>query len=312
MKKICFYLKGTLFIGIFSAIFLTVQATLTPKNHSLFTMNDFYNKPEHSLDVIMCGSSHMVFGLNANILTEKTGLSCFSVAINGQKLSYTTEYVKEVLKTQSPQFVIVDAYHFARDSQEMPIVDLHYSVDSLLWSLSKIRGILNIVPVQDQAELFFPLIRYHSRWMALTKDDFAYTYNKTVFDGSGNLGFRELDKTETLEYCTWSDKDKTELSEEAALILEELIDLSNKHGFKLIFLNLPYANISSEYMARYNWLYDFCKDKGISYLDYNFNQFESIINYETDFADSGHLNKYGAEKISQNFSEYFINLLNEQ
>ena len=121
MKKQVFIqtVKAVCFSVIFAALFWNAQVLLHPKHHSQYTMDDFYRLPENSVDVLFCGSSHVVFGMDANIISEMAGLNAYSIALIGQHLDYTCEYLEEALKTQSPRIVVVDAYHFIRDTQEM-------------------------------------------------------------------------------------------------------------------------------------------------------------------------------------------------
>ncbi len=296
-------IKAVCFSAIFAALFWNAQVLLHPKHHSQYTMDDFYRLPENSVDVLFCGSSHMVFGMDANIFAEMTGLNAYSIAINGQHLDYTCEYLEEALKTQTPRIVVVDTYHFIRDTQEMQIVDLHYSVDSLRWSLDKLRGIAEHVPREYWSELLLSLIRYHSRWAELTREDMGYLLNDGN-QGRGNRGFAGLESVLPVDVGGWSTAECRPLSDEAEELLEKFLGLSEENGFEIVFLNFPVTGLREGDYARYNTLYQFCDEHGIRYVDYNMTHYRGF-DEKTDFADYGHLNVVGAKKISIDFSERY-------
>ena len=204
----------------------------------------------------------MVFGMDANIFTEMTGLNSYSIAINGQHLDYTCEYLKEALKTQSPRIVVVDAYHFIRDTQEMQIVDLHYNVDSLRWSLDKLYGIAVHVPREYWSEIQFPLIRYHCRWADLTREDVAYLLNSGS-QGRRNRGFSGLKNVTPVDAGGWSTAECRPLLDEGEELLDKFLELSVENGFEIVFLNFPVTGLKQEDHARYNSLYWFCDEHGI-------------------------------------------------
>ena len=124
------------FFLFFAMLFLKVQTLMLPKNHSLLTMDDFYSLEQNSLDVLLIGSSHIVNGIESQIIEDITGLRTMSCAIIGQQAPLHIDYIEEAMKYQKPELLVVDIYRFrAKDYGYMPLSDLHESINGM-----KIRG----------------------------------------------------------------------------------------------------------------------------------------------------------------------------
>ena len=73
-------------------------------------------EPADSLDYLYLGSSYAYCDVNPALVYDASGLTGYVLAGPEQTLSQTYYYLKEALRTQSPQAVILEAsaLHFAR------------------------------------------------------------------------------------------------------------------------------------------------------------------------------------------------------
>ena len=122
--------------------------------------------------------------------------------------------------------------------------------------------------------------------------------------GTGQLRVLWFAKITPVDVGGWSTAECRPLSDEAEKLLDRFLELSEKNGFEIVFLNFPVMGLKEGDFARYNTLYQFCDEHGIRYVDYNMTHYRGF-DEKTDFADYGHLNIGGAEKISREFAERF-------
>ena len=70
----------------------------------------FYQQEENTVDVLCLGSSHTYTNINPAILWDEYGMAAYDLAGSNQTLWNTYYYMKEALKYQTPQLVVVDVY----------------------------------------------------------------------------------------------------------------------------------------------------------------------------------------------------------
>ena len=296
------------FIG-FCFIFSNVQTLLMVKKHSVLTMDDFYSLEEDSLDIVLLGSSHVVNGIDSQIIENIVGKKTFSCAIIGQTAPIHVNYLKEVLKFQHPKMLIIDIYRFRmQEYKNPPLSDLHESVDGMRFSPVKFDCIYKNTAYKNIPEYIFPLIRYHSRWKELDKTDFKYLMG---IRDSSNKGFFTRAKKEPQKVVSYNNSTELPtLPKKTEELLNEIVSIAAFNKIDLLFVNLPYAHINSDDNAMFSaitiYLNKLCKAYNVrfDYVDYNYKLDNLVVDYDTDFMDISHLNENGARKISRHLAEY--------
>lgn len=104
-------LKITTFLLVFSLLFSCFHKIFKFKDaDGIFSLTAFYREPEDSIDVIFFGSSHIFENINTGILWSDYGIASFELCGSVQPLWNTYYYMKEALKTQTPQLMVLDIY----------------------------------------------------------------------------------------------------------------------------------------------------------------------------------------------------------
>lgn len=252
------------------------------------------------IDVVFMGSSHVYNGLNPAYFWEDEGWSCFDMAISGQDTTSTYYYLKYLLRKQSPKVVCVDLYGFTFDKHgvqgneyrnflSMPAADL------------QIKMVREYVDEEDRQDYIvrFPIV--HTRYKELGKYDF-YNYKLNDFIRGEKMSWSIEQSYEPAN----SDGDVTsiELSEDKSRWLDDMYELSQREGFSLVFVALPY-DIPAESQDKVDAVSKYCEEKGIAFYDFNRLRHEIGFDYTHDFVDSGHLNIYGAKKVEMFLREEF-------
>lgn len=302
-------LRVIIFLLLFFVLFRIVQNIFIPKTHSLITIEDFYSLENDSVDIAFFGSSHIVNGVNPNIVSDITGYSVMNYAIKGQVMQVHRDYIEEMYKKQSPGLVIIDIFRFRTNEYVIPPVsDSHKSFDGLKTSLLKLKSVVYSSERGDIKELILPLYRYHTRWEELDIKDFLFAFGRRE---SSNRGFEPLDIVEPQTMPEVIQPNLIELSEETKDCLDSIVSMLSKHDSMLLMINLPYAHFDSHdwgvYTAVDKYLTELCiqANVGYKYIDYNVDKDRrSVINYEEDFLDISHLNNNGASKLSRDLGKY--------
>ena len=172
---------------LFAAAFLLVTAlllhfaaaVLRPAQTSYgSTWSAFLAEPEDSLDVIYLGSSFAYCDINPSIVYEHSGLTGYVMGGSEQPLSITYWYLREILRTQSPEAVVLEAtsLYFKRyqNYTQTNIVPMPFS-------LNKLGAVFTAAEPELRLGLLFDLYFYHGRWQELGRAD----VKKAIFPHHG-------------------------------------------------------------------------------------------------------------------------------
>lgn len=297
---ICFLLC---FAVILSALTnLLVRKSLTePWNMSL-KVGGFYNEPENSMDVMYFGSSHMYCSVNPVLMEELTGLSSYVLATQSQPVWVSYYYMKEALKTQNPKTVVMEVHMAIEEEEYAEEGTLHSAIDPVPLSKNKIEMVYAAVPDGERRNYIFNIIKYHTRWEELTKEDYTQEYlkDKDAFRGYVPLpNVTPIEERADLTAVTEIDLplDKT------MTYFNKIIDLAEAEGFQLIFLKSP-SNATVEEKMKYNAVEALAKERGVPFVDYNLRYEEVGLDPAADFYDQRHLNEAGMKKFVPHFAQY--------
>lgn len=174
-------------------------------------------------------------------------------------------------------------------------------------SISKIEAIDLVIPEEDRASYYLPLIKHHSRWQDLEESYFTKLYDK---ERRGSPG--RTDTNNSTETCsdpgddyfsqdTGMVRETTELTSTEKVALEKLLSLIHDEGISLAFISIPYKqqmNLDSMQQIKINnaLVAEFLGDQ-IPLLDMNRMWGELDFDY-ADLKNEGHVNKRGAEKVT--------------
>lgn len=310
IKRICLSL-------IFISIFLTglVELNNIFIRKSLAKPWDMGNKiggyfnEKDDFDIFFLGTSHSYCSFNPLLIYENTGFKSYVLASQLQPFKATYYYLKEVIKKDKPKIIFVDIQALIFFIKEDDAI-IHSYLDYLPMSMNKLMMILKIVPNKYKAQNLLPLIKYHSRWDELKKEDFNIKRKdyKDYLKGyvllkNSSQAFKDNKKinAEILKHIELAMDD--EYVETNLKYLNKMIHECQKNNVNLIFVKTP---ISDDKCFKNNinfWEKKF-EELSVDFVD--FNEYKSQMNLtDDDFYDFYHLNSKGAEK----FNKFFINYM---
>ena len=235
------------------------------------------------------------------------GIRSYNLGCEQQSLVVMYYWLKEALKYQSPEAVVIDTYTFHKYTDAYVYNNMNCSegsvrkaMDSMRLSPLKVEAGMAIEKIDPtQSGLSFPLtnIRYHTRWISLGENDYTET---EMIDHGGVKGFSALGgispgaADSTFSSADLDSVEAEPMVEIADEYLGKIVDLCETDGIKLIFVNIPYG----ESISRYKSTVEYANAHNIPLYDFNEERLYNEIGYSAENDKYGHPNYKGAEKIS--------------
>lgn len=264
------------------------------------SFQQLYATEDDLMDVVFMGSSHCYAGINPTILWDEYGISAFDMAVSGQDKDSTYYMLKELLKTQSPEVVFVDAYGLLFDEHDV-LGNLYRNMLTMDVSNNSNELIRTVVDEEDQGDflLRWPII--HTRYRELEKYDFIQ--NPYSVYGRGQFLTWH---TEQAYIPKWVGYDIVgELSAKNQMWIDNLVALSYENDFRLVMYMAPCA-YSEERRQILNVAKLYLEECGVDLIDFNVLFDEVGLVDSTDFSDSFHLNVLGATKVTEYIANYLV------
>lgn len=304
-------IKTIVFVVIFILLFIFITYILQAKwitGTSVTVVHDqMYEQEKNTVDVLVLGSSQLVYGVSSMRMLDEYGISAFSCATGEQPVLCGFFYLKEMMKTQDIKTVIYDMSMLFEEEEE---ARFRKTLDTSPFSLNKLQVILEHCKSEEAESIssyIFPIAKYHSRWNELKRQDYWYKdLNTEVF--KGNIMSAEVSQKVSYDkLCVDNDEFEEGVAIDAAQekYFRQMADYCNEEGIELILIKTPKQSWSRTCMEGIQELAD---ELGLEYIDFNTAEMlaEVDINVKTDFWNGDHLNVRGAEKVTDYLAEYLL------
>ena len=147
----------------------------------------------------------------------------------------------------------------------------------------------------------FPILRYHSRFDELTKEDFEYLFKVKDNTWNGYLVNKNVNPVGTLPAKRpLADYQFADICYD---YLDKITALCREKGVELILVKAPslYPYWYEEYDAQ---MAEYAENNGLAYYNFAECTEEIGLDFQVDTYDAGlHLNHTGAEKLSRYFAQ---------
>lgn len=303
MKEI---IKLSIIFIIFIGIFVFLNYLLAPKYaESLVegSMTSAYYDEVKDHEVIFLGDCEVYANFSPMVMYEETGIKAY-VRGNSQQLIWQSYYLlEETLKYEVPKVVVlnVNAMRYGKDSEEVSEPYNRLMIDKMKWSLEKINLIKESVTEEETfISYVFPLLRYHSRYSSLTREDFEYLFKdkKNTYNGFLiNKNIKAVDNLPTKRVLP-----DYSFPSECYEFLNKILELCKENDIELVLIKAPslYPYWYDEYD---NAISNYAEENDIDYYNLLNNVEEIGLDYAVDTYDGGlHLNLTGATKLSKYFA----------
>lgn len=288
------------FCAILGMLLFVFTKTWRPKENLYY----FYQLDKNSLDVINIGSSHVHSSINTVWMYQQQGISSYNLSAGSQAIWYSYYYLKEALKTQDPQVIMLDVYTLANtndaeyiDKAQLNLLTMKPSWDK--WQALQASGADDIIGLL----LGFP--KNHARYRELTSKEYddKVCLNMMGYAYSGNTEPLQNDSVLNTIHISGA----APISEKAEFYLRKMIELCQEKNIGIVLVNAPWPYIQEEDAERYNYIRQIAEEYGIDFID-GCDLSEQIgMDYRTDNAgDNGHLNYSGSQKWTKYLMQYLL------
>jgi hypothetical protein len=298
----CILLATVLCLG-FVQILVTPKYMTASRDGALIA--EYYRETTDH-DVVFIGDCEVYECFTPPTLWQEYGITSY-VRGSAQQLIWQSYYLlEETLKRETPKAVVFNVLSIKYGKPQNEAYN-RMTLDGMQWSSSKVDAI-HASMTEDETFLsyVFPLLRYHSRWSEIGREDWEYLFHRDTVSHNGYLMQTAVSpKTSDREGRPLADYTLPEVGFE---YLEKMRALCEEKGVQFILVKAPTNN------WKYYW-YDeweaqivaWANEKSVDYYNFIPLDEEIGIDWNTDTYDAGvHLNVYGAEKLTSYFGKILV------
>ncbi len=298
------------FMVVLLTVLNSVNRVLKVKySDGIYGLTKFYELEDNSVDVLILGSSHAFEDFNTGILWDDYGMASYILAGSMQPMWNTYYYLKEALKTQKPELIVLEGYmttYTQEYTDDSRIIKNNYG---LKWSKDKIDSIKVSVPRERWIEFLPEYVQYHTRYTEISGEDFLPGQGRALYNDWKGFGCNM--NTEAMENPDVSNiKAETALFKKTEMYYRKIIELAQGNDIPITIIISPYGQISEEEQKLYNTAEDIAAEYGVDFKNYNLCYQEAGIDFATDAGDGAHLNYKGNQKFSKAVGRYLTEKYN--
>lgn len=320
MKKVL--LKFTIFFTLF-IIFISNVSDPIFKSKSNFhrSMKHFNEVTKDSIDILFMGSSHAVMSYIPFYFDQSLNVNSHNLGCAGQRLILTNQILENVLKKSNPELLIIDFFWGSvdyPDTEQEKGLQLS-SFDEMKLGIDKLKLAHKIYGLRDILPVLSPTLRNHDNWHQVLFQKNKNTTSAELwskgFRGTHNQ-MRALKKMERenhnsnlLNFINEPDQyNKNHRVDFDFSELKKTIQICKENNVKLVVVATPDYKVFDYPVSKnfYISFKKFCASNNIDFVNFH-NLFNELQFTPSDFRDFGHLNVYGADKISSYLIEFLIN-----
>lgn len=311
------FLIGSLMtaIAVTVLVFQTFFCAMTFEDEN--RIRRFHNEPANSMDMVLIGSSDVYAGYSAGLAYKQYGIKSYPYAIAEQTCLLWEAMVEDVLKTQSPDVILIETYgatytetHFNKHHKRhnSAIEAAAYKLlDTFPMSPLKLQYSMKMahyIKQSDTLSFFMPFIKYHGRYGAYLKNakNLLYLYKTKTSPFKGNhTQTKTVKNRKTFDLA--SVKETSKLSKTAEQNLRAFLEYCKTvDNTKFVFINFPVlAREKGSYKYRGHktalMVGKIAQEYGFDFINLQERTGELGITHK-DFYDYGHVNIYGQKKIT--------------
>ncbi len=269
--------------------------------------SNFRSLPKDSIDIIVLGSSHAQYSFVPSFMYQDTGLYSYVLGSACQQMSVSYQMLKEALKTQSPEMVIIEIYTVTPAKEECD-ADGCIVLASYQMTGQERKETLDLLPEEKATSYYNTFINEHNNWKNIedlriflqnshadSKNNFGYVYNS--YHQSKNNWYPNIYEDE--EYAD------SHISESDLNAINNIYSLCQEKDIDLLLYMVPHENISEEDQTVRYELWKWAEERGIKYQDY-VKDCEDIYYHIKLHGDGYHSFLNGAALITDNLAKFIM------
>lgn len=297
-------------LALFCALFVFFTRLLTPKHAITLRegalVGEYYLESDNGIEhqIVFLGDCEAYECFIPAIIYEECGLTSYVRGSPAARLWQSYYLLLDTLRYEKPDVVVLSVYALCHGEAESEAYN-RLALDGMRTSKIKLDAIKASMTEDERLiSYIFPILRYHSRWSVLSREDIEYLFERKAVSHNGYLlrtGSISPDESQLPEPLFDSRLPRRSLD-----YLDKIRAACEREGITLVLLKSPTQ--SAPYYWYDEWeaqIRDYAVQYGIDY--YNLINNEEIAIKGSDYADGVHLNFFGAERTSRYFARVLKN-----
>lgn len=269
----------------------------------------FKARPAYSIDFLTIGNSHAHTTIAPLQVWNEYGVTSWMLSASGLNWPGREAYLAEALKTQTPKVVAIEAGRLneVKVRHDAPNV---WAYEHMPWSVNKVRAILTTVEPRRMEYVSIPFVRNHHRYLDLGRDDVVATLGDILDKKRSSLAgasFHSNTWDGTIKDFEAISATDVERAEANLVHVRNIAEMCREQGIALVMFVAP-KHEGPRNGALMRWAQTRLKDEypEITWVDLHDHYPELQLESPADYRDAGHLNLWGAEKVTRYFVDRFV------
>ena len=297
------------FMALLMTLLLMNNLFLRRIDQNSLRMEGYYMEDFDSLDVVTMGASDVYTSFASARAYKQYGFTSYPYATQSITASGMLTALKEVVRTQTPQLIVIEvnAFLYKEKKNESDEGHIRKLIDSVPFNQNKIDFVSEYIDPDQQLEYYVPLIKYHDLWKEypgqmrlvlskLNQDNRGHSYLK---------GFRTTTKSykppqKILNEKIVNEEGTLALNPTLEAELREMLDYCKEKNLNVLFMRVPHLVYKQTFdrVKRSNRAGEIIRSYGYDYLNLERDWKKLGLDLKTDFYNYDHMNIYGAVKMT--------------
>jgi hypothetical protein len=257
----------------------------------------------NKFDLIFLGASHGYCALNPVLFDSILKSTSYNMCTSAQSTTESYFYLRDILKTQKPKYVIYDVVpdaFDARTSYFQAFANAQFLSRRLKWDMIicgfGAEGLTNYIfpmipqgsAVKEDLKAVFKTksaaAENHREWIK------GYLYDDRIVSDAEIKGFPPLESIKSAPP-----------TDDKLYYFKKLAELCQENNIRLLCITVPYPPSRFRKSLPYEsgqYFKNMCDDNHVPFYDFNSLSEPGYTYEDSDFTDSYHMNVQGARKIS--------------
>lgn len=304
--------KATVFLLILLLLFLCFTYLFRDTSDGKRGMIlNYYAEPDDTLDVVTIGASTISFYWDPLRAWNDYGFTSYNYAVSSMKGGTYLAALKDALKTQSPELVVIEARLFTRgDTTTDKTMGARHLLDCWDFGLSRLQAVKYYcdtidIPWKESIDLYVDLIYYHNNYEALiTPQNWKLADNSVEYSAEWRKGYTPYSKVRIFEDPSANLLDTSiGMQAQSETQLRDILEYCRQEGIQVMLLATPVVITKTE-AGRFYQISRIAEEYGVPFLDANLCYEQIGIDFSQDFGDIHHVSILGADKFTDFFGKY--------
>lgn len=309
------------FMALLMTLLLMNNLFLRRIDQNSLRMEGYYMEDFDSLDVVTMGASDVYTSFASGRAYKEFGFTSYPYATQSITASGMLTALKEVVRTQTPQLIVIEVNAFLYKENKNESIEGHIRklIDTVPFNQNKIDFVNEYIDPDKRLEYYVPLIKYHELWKKYPGQmrSVLSKFDQDNRGGSFLKGFRTTTNIfnppqKILNEKIINEERTLDLNPLLESELRELLDYCKEKNLNVVFTRVPHLVYRATFdrVKRSNRAGEIINSYGYDYINLERDWKKIGLDLKTDFYNYDHMNIYGAVKMTKYLGNLIRNKYN--